>query len=152
MEQTCLDYEPRSKSRKELQRFLCVGVLLLLLLCLFACFWCSCCCCCCLDFFSKKYHQVNFLQPSIYCQIWSLPISVVYIPSETSLKTTKFSFANGHQLKIVSWLGMGAPVHFLLSVLGHCLDPASLGPLCAASISGRSQVPQFCCIQNTEFP
>lgn len=45
--------------------------------------------------------------PSTAGHGWGLPIRVVYIPSETSLEKTIFSFANGYQLMIASELGMG---------------------------------------------
>lgn len=46
-----------------------------------------------------------------------LPSSVVYLPSETPVEKTTFSFANRCQLQRVSWSVLGACVHFSLSAL-----------------------------------
>lgn len=52
---------------------------------------------------------------TICCWAWGLPLNVVYLPCETPLEKTNFSFANSCQLEITSWLGMGAVSSYPLS-------------------------------------
>lgn len=49
-------------------------------------------------------------------QQWSLPLSVVCIPSEILWR--KLSFKNSYQLKTASGLQMGACVHFISQTWG----------------------------------
>lgn len=49
----------------------------------------------------------------IYYWAWGLPLSLIYTPSEISLKKIFFfSFMGSYQLDLASELGLGAPVHF----------------------------------------
>lgn len=50
---------------------------------------------------------------SSIAQQWSLPLSVVCIPSEIPLEKTDLSFRNGYQLKIIPGLRMGGLCPFL---------------------------------------
>lgn len=55
---------------------------------------------------------------AIYCWSWGPFLSVVNVPSDSPLKTSKFSFARRSQLETDSWLGVGIHVHFPTSKLG----------------------------------
>lgn len=65
----------------------------------------------------QKYHWVCLVL-TIYCWSWGPFLSVVNVPSDSPLKTTKFSFVRRSQLETDSWLGVGIHVHFPTSKLG----------------------------------
>lgn len=59
----------------------------------------------------QKYHWVSFIF-TLYCWACGLPLSLVYIPSETPLQKIYFCFASWCQLQMASWLGLRACVYF----------------------------------------
>lgn len=69
-----------------------------------------------------KDHWICFVM-TIYCCWWNLHFSVDTISSVTTLEKSNFSSASEYQLKIASWLGIGA---MLTSSSHHwdlvCLD------------------------------
>ena len=59
---------------------------------------------------------------------------MVSLPSETPLEKTNFSFSNGYQLEIVSWLVIRGMCPLPLSAPGHHLIQTHEGPVYATSL------------------
>lgn len=91
---------------------------------------------------SSKYNWANFVL-AICCWAWSLPLSVVGMPSETPMETANFFFMTYYLLTISSGSGMEACVHFY-SVLEPHLTQTWTGPVHTPTISVTTFVCQSC--------
>lgn len=77
---------------------------------------------------TPKYLWLDFVL-DIDCWTWGLPLNVVYIPRDNPLETTNFSLASRCQFVKVSWIRMGAHVHFSFLALEPHLSWICAGPV-----------------------
>lgn len=61
----------------------------------------------------------------------------VYFPNKVPLRKTKFLFATGYHMEIISGLGMGAGIHFSFPTIGpHFMQTsAEIVPATSTSVS-----------------
>ena len=76
-------------------------------------------------------------------------VLMVSILRNTQLEKTDFSFASEHQLQIAFWLGMGAHVHLLLSVLEPSLVYICTGFVYVATVSEFMFLSDLLCLEYT---
>lgn len=80
-----------------------------------------------------------------------MPLTVVYIPSETPSWKTNFSFAKLFQLEIASCLGTGSHIYFHLEALEYYLTQTFAGPVHDTLVSMSSYVSQSCYVWKALF-